>query len=55
MTPAVVPYETRLNQERRWALMEGSMHFEKESAVFRTMREIAGRLNQLGIPYAVVG
>lgn len=31
------------------------MHFEKESAVFRTMREIARRLDQLGIPYAVVG
>ena len=51
----VIPYEERLNQNRRWALMEGSMHFEKESAVFRTMREIARRLDELGIPYAVVG
>lgn len=28
----VIPYETRLGQNPRWALMEGSMHFEKESA-----------------------
>jgi hypothetical protein len=52
---AVVPYEERLNRDKRWALMEGSMHFEKESAVFRTMREIAARLDRLGIPYAIVG
>jgi hypothetical protein len=52
---AVVPYETRLNQDRRWALMEGSMHFEKESAVFRTMQTITKKLDELGNPYAVVG
>lgn len=51
----VIPYEQRLNADRRWALMEGSMHFEKESAVFRTMQDIASRLHELGIPYAVVG
>lgn len=50
-----VTYEERLNRDRRWALREGSMHFEKESAVFKTMRGIAARLDQLGIPYAVVG
>lgn len=31
------------------------MHFEKESAVFRTMKEIAKQLDRLGIPYAVAG
>lgn len=51
----VIPYETRLNSDRRWALLEGSMHFEKESAVFRTMQTIAKKLDDLGIPYAVVG
>ena len=51
----VVPYEQRLNADRRWALREGSMHFEKESAVFRTMQAIARRLDDLGVPYAVVG
>ena len=51
----VVPYEQRLNENRRWALLEGSMHFEKESAVHRTMEKIARRLAELGVPYAVAG
>ena len=51
----VVPYEQRLNQNRRWALMEGSMHFEKGSEVFRTMMKLSQRLDELEIPYAVVG
>lgn len=51
----VVTYEERLNQNLRWALREGSMHFEKASAVFATMYAIAKRLDALGIPYAVVG
>ncbi len=51
----VVTYEERLNQDRRWALREGSRHFERESAVFKTMEAITKRLDQLGIAYAVVG
>jgi hypothetical protein len=51
----VVPYETRLNRDFAWALREGSMHFEQESAVQKTLRRIAKRLDDLGIPYAVVG
>lgn len=51
----VIPYEQRLNQNLRWGLLEGSMHFEKESAVFKTLQEIVKRLDALGIPYAVVG
>jgi hypothetical protein len=31
------------------------MHFEKESAVFRTMMAITKKLDELGISYAVVG
>ena len=31
------------------------MHFEKESAVHKALLKIAKRLDQLGIPYAVVG
>lgn len=51
----LVTYEERLNRDLRWALREGSMHFEKESAVFKTMQAITKRLTELGIPYAVVG
>src|SRR6266404_422176 len=48
-------YETLLNQDRRWAFQEGSMHFEKGSRVHKTLEKIARRLEQLGIPYAVAG
>jgi len=54
-SPALVTYEERLKQSPRWALMEGSMHFEKDSQVFRTLERIAKRLDQLGIPYALAG
>jgi hypothetical protein len=36
-------------------LSEGSRHFEEKSAVFAALYKIAGRLDSLGIPYAVVG
>ncbi len=48
-------FEELLNRDPRWALSEGSRHFEEESAVFQTLRRIAERLRQLQIPYAVVG
>jgi hypothetical protein len=51
----MIAYEQQLDQDKRWAFMEGSMHFEKESRVHETMRRIAKRLEELGIPYAVVG
>ncbi|MBI3926133.1 MAG: hypothetical protein HY319_11370 [Armatimonadetes bacterium] len=48
-------YEQLLDQGGEWALEEGSLHFEKESAVHRTLREVIRRLEELGVPYAVVG
>jgi hypothetical protein len=52
---AVVPYEERLNANPRWALLEGSMHFEKESKVHQTLLKVTKRLDALAIPYALVG
>jgi hypothetical protein len=52
---AVIPYEQRLARDFAWALREGSMHFEEESAVQKTLRRIAERLDRLGVSYAVVG
>ena len=49
----MIPYEQRLNSNLRWAFMEGSMHFEKESAVHQTLQRIARRLEEFGIPYAI--
>lgn len=51
----IVPYEVRLGQDRLWALREGSMHFEKESAVQQTLTRIARELDSLGVPYAIAG
>ena len=52
---AMIAYETQLNQDLRWALQEGSMHFEEASAVHQTLRRVVKRLDELGVPYAVVG
>src|ERR1700726_3855311 len=51
----MITYEDLLNRDLDWALREGSMHFEEESAVHRTLKRITRRLEQLGIPYAIVG
>jgi hypothetical protein len=51
----MLAYETKLDRDLGWALREGSMHFEKESAVHKALFKIAKRLDELGIPYAVVG
>lgn len=51
----MITYETRLDRDVKWAFKEGSMHFEKESAVHQALNRITARLDQLGIPYAVVG
>ena len=51
----MLSYEERLNSDSRWALSEGSKHFEERSAVQLALRQIAQRLEELGIPYAVAG
>lgn len=47
-------YEQALAQDPRWALSEGSRHFEGKSAVFDALQKIASRLAELQIPYCVV-
>src|SRR5687768_4369529 len=48
-------YENRLNQDSRWAMLEGSRHFDEKDAVFDSLRGITKRLENLQIPYAIVG
>ena len=48
-------YEDKLDADLNWALREGSLHFEEKNAVHETLRRITKRLNELQIPYAVVG
>jgi hypothetical protein len=50
-----VYYEELLNRDPRWAMSEGSRHFEEDSAVFKALHNVTQRLRSLGIPYAVVG
>ena len=50
-----VTYETRLDQDARWALSEGSKHFEETNDVFNALRKITSKLKSLGVEYAVVG
>jgi hypothetical protein len=51
----MITYEQRLDANLDWALREGSKHFERESAVHIALRNIVRRLNEIAIPYAVLG
>jgi hypothetical protein len=51
----MVTYEQFLSRDPEAALLEGSMHFEERSKVHDAMREIVRRLQELEIPFAVVG
>lgn len=48
-------YEDDLDADPRWALSEGSRFFEGESKVQQALAKITRRLNDLDIPYCVVG
>jgi hypothetical protein len=54
-TTALTPYEQRLDRDWEFAMDEGDRFFQQESAVFKALRALARRLDELGIPYAVVG
>ncbi|SIO36969.1 hypothetical protein SAMN05444166_4155 [Singulisphaera sp. GP187] len=47
--------EQRLNQDWKWALSEGSRHFEEKSAIQDALRKIARRLTDLGVPFESLG
>ncbi len=51
----MIVYENMLAQDLQWALREGSMHFEEHSAVHTTLKRIARKLDELGVPYAIAG
>lgn len=51
----MLTYERRLASDLNWAFREGHMHFDEKSEVHTTLQRIASRLNDMGIPYAVVG
>lgn len=51
----MLTYEQRLEKNPRWALSEGSRHFERQSSVQQALEKIANRLEELAIPYAIAG
>src|SRR5262249_40746370 len=54
-SPSVLTYEQRLRAERAWDMDEGDRHFRRDGEVFKAMRKIARRLEDLGVSYAVAG
>lgn len=52
---SLVCYENQLAADPKWALMEGSQHFEQKSAVFEALHRITKRLQRLTVPYAILG
>ena len=51
----MITYEQYLDADKERAFLEGSMHFEEESLVQKTLKQIAHRLDELEIPYAIAG
>jgi hypothetical protein len=51
----MLTYEQQLDADRRWAFLEGSMHFEGGSAVHKTLTKLAAKLDEIGVPYAIAG
>lgn len=50
-----IDYERSLDADFNLAMREGSLHLDEQGKVHETLQRITGRLNELGIPYAVVG
>jgi hypothetical protein len=51
----MITYEQRLRENLRRGFEEASMHFEKESAVHKSLQRIVKHLDEMKIPYAIVG
>jgi hypothetical protein len=51
----IISYEERLRLDRSWAMDEGDRFFQRSDSIFKTLRKLAGRLDSIGVPYAVAG
>jgi hypothetical protein len=51
----VLDYEERLRRDHDWSMDEGDRFFQRDDAVYKTLRKVAHRLDELGIAYAVAG
>lgn len=51
----MLTYEQNLANDWQLALREGSMYFDNDSTVHKTLRRIAQRLEEIGVDYAIAG
>ncbi len=51
----VIDYEVRLREDRDLSLRETSEYFDQGGTVLRTLRQLAPRLIEEGISYAIIG
>jgi hypothetical protein len=54
-TTVAPPYEQRIRDDRRWGMDEGDRHFAHGGEVFKSLRKIARKLEDLSIPFAIAG
>src|SRR5438445_750146 len=55
MSAGVLPYEMRLKTDRLWAREDSAMHFDRNSEVYKSLYRLVKRLDELHVPYALVG
>ena len=48
-------YTAALDSNLDWAMSEGGRYFSESSEPHKTLRKLTGRLESLGIPYALIG
>jgi hypothetical protein len=51
----VVPYEVRLRQDRVWARKQIDSFFMRSGPVYQALEDLTHKLEDAGIPYALVG
>ena len=48
-------YEKRIHADRPWGWDDTERHFQRDSDLFRTLRQLATEFDRLGVAYAVIG
>ncbi|MFN8456895.1 MAG: hypothetical protein U0401_19890 [Anaerolineae bacterium] len=51
----MISYEQRLRHNPDLVLKEATLYFNQQGDLYRTLRDLAQRLDELGIPYALIG
>jgi len=53
--PAALPFEQQLSANGKFAMSEATKYFGEKGSVHETVQRISRRLDELGIPFVVVG